>query len=297
MLHPITFSIPKEKIDENENEKTKILSNLIPGDTTTYIYNTEEEYYNEYKKSYFAITKQKAGWDCMRHYEILANGCIPYFIDIENCPKNTMYLLPKKELIEGKKLYEEKFENKKINELTEEDKREYNILQKKLLEYTKENLTTEKMGEYILKKTNNEKVERILYLSGDTNPDYLRCVTLHGLKEKLGKKCHDYPKIPHIYKTDSIDYTKLYGKGISYTNLLEERMHDENLDNSVYEDIKNKKYEIVIYGSYHRGMPYYDLVNEIYKPKEIILLCGEDIHRCDCNNYVENGHHVFVREL
>ena len=298
MLHPITFSIPKEKIDENGNEKTKILSNLIPGDTTTYIYNTEEEYYNEYKKSYFAITKQKAGWDCMRHYEILANGCIPYFIDIENCPENTMYLLPKKELIEGKKLYEEKFENKKINELTEEDKREYNILQKKLLEYTKENLTTEKMGEYILKKTNNEKVERILYLSGDTNPDYLRCVTLHGLKEKFGKKCHDYPKIPHIYKTDSIDYTKLYGKGISYTNLLEERMHDETLDNSVCEDIKNKKYEIVIYGSYHRGMPYYDLVNEIYKPNEIILLCGEDIHWwCDCNHYVERGHHVFVREL
>ena len=53
---------------------------------------------------------------------------------------------------------------------------------------------------------------------------------------------------------------------------------------SVCEDIKNKKYEIVIYGSYHRGMPYYDLVNEI------ILLCGEDIHWwCDCNHYVERG--------
>jgi hypothetical protein len=47
-------------------------------------YNTEEEYYNEYKKSYFAITTKKCGWDCMRHYEILANGCIPYFLNIEN---------------------------------------------------------------------------------------------------------------------------------------------------------------------------------------------------------------------
>jgi len=298
MLHPITFSIPKEKIDEKENEKTKILSDLIPGDTSTYIYNTEEEYYNEYKKSYFAITKLKAGWDCMRHYEIIANGCIPYFIDIENCPKNTMYLLPKEKLIEANKLYDEKFKNKQMNELTEEDKRDYNILKRELLEYTKEHLTTEKMGEYVLKKTNYEKVEKILYLSGDIKPDYLRCLTLHGLKEKMGKECHDYPKIPHIYKTDSIDYTNLYGKGMSYTKLLEESMHDDNLDNSVYDDIKNKKYEIVIYGSYHRGMPYYDLVNEIYKPNEIILLCGEDIHWwCDCKHYVEKGHHVFVREL
>lgn len=60
MLHPITFSIPKEKICESDTlVKTKILSSLIPGVISTYIYNTEEEYYNEYKKSYFAITKKK----------------------------------------------------------------------------------------------------------------------------------------------------------------------------------------------------------------------------------------------
>lgn len=48
MLYPINFSIPSEKI----------LSDLIPGDLTTYIYKTEE-YYEEYKKSYFEITKKK----------------------------------------------------------------------------------------------------------------------------------------------------------------------------------------------------------------------------------------------
>ena len=60
MLHPITFSIPKEKLctTQNSNTKTKILSSLIPGDTSTYIYNTEEDYYNEYKTSYFAITQK-----------------------------------------------------------------------------------------------------------------------------------------------------------------------------------------------------------------------------------------------
>jgi len=61
MLHPITFSVPSEKICTETHPiiKTKICSDLIPGDTSTYIYNTEQEYYDEYKKSYFAITKKK----------------------------------------------------------------------------------------------------------------------------------------------------------------------------------------------------------------------------------------------
>ena len=296
MLNPITFSIPAEKICESYNVKTKILSNLIPGDIDTYIYNTEEEYYNEYKQSYFAITIKKAGWDCMRHYEILANGCIPYFIDIEQCPENTMYLLPKNLFIESNVLYD-KFKNKNINELTEELINEYNVLQKKLIEYTKTYLTTDKLAKYILKKTNHENVKKILYLSQDTSPDYLRCVTLNGFKKLFCNDCHDFPKIPHIYKSDSINYIELYGKGFSYTNLLEQNLHNDNLNKTIYEDIKNKYYDIVIYGSYHRGIPYYDLINNIYKPNEIIFICGDDLHCCNYNDFLEKGHHVFVREL
>ena len=131
MLHQITFSIPTEKICKTYNLKTKILSNLIPGNTSTYIYNNEEDYYNEYKTSYFAITSKKGGWDCMRHYEILANGCIPYFLNIENCPKNTMSLLPKELFIQSNILYEDKFKNKNINELKKEEINEYNIITKK----------------------------------------------------------------------------------------------------------------------------------------------------------------------
>jgi hypothetical protein len=297
MFYPISFSIPKEKICDGYNAKTKILSNLIPGDISTYIYNTEEEYYNEYKKSYFAITKQKFGWDCMRHYEILANGCIPYFINIEKCPPNTMYFLPKYLLIEANLLYDNKFKNKNINELTEVEINEYNVLQKILLEYTKKFLTTDKMAQYILKKTNSENALNVLFLSGTTEPDYLRCVTLHGFKTLFGEKCHDSPKVPHIYKTNTINYRNLYGKGITYSNVLEEKLHNDNLDISIEEDIKNKKYDLVIYGSYHRGMPYYHLVCQTYKAHEIIIICGEDIHVCDCNKFLNKGHPVFIREL
>ncbi len=56
-LFPITYSIPEEKIVNKIPYKTKMLSDLIPGKTDTYIYNNETDYYNEYKSSYFAITQ------------------------------------------------------------------------------------------------------------------------------------------------------------------------------------------------------------------------------------------------
>ena len=297
-VYPITFCIPNEKISLSKTNKTKILSNLIPGNLKTYIYNTEEDYYNEYKKSYFAITTKKAGWDCMRHYEILANNCIPYFIDIQKCPLNTMYFLPKQLLIKSNILYEKKFKNKNITQLNIEDINEYNILQEELLEYTKNNLTTEIMAKYILTKTNHENVKKILYLSGKIEPDYLRCLILHGFKKLFGDNCHDMPLIPHIYKLNNINYNKLYGKGMSYSNLLEINLHNNNLDIILENNINNKYYDIIIYGSYHRGMQYYDLISKIYNPNEIILLCGEDLHNnCNYINLALKGHHIFIREL
>jgi hypothetical protein len=297
MLFPITFSIPKEKICDISIQKTKILSNLIPGKVSTYIYNTEQEYYNEYQESYFAITTQKAGWDCLRHYEILANRCVPLFINIDECPINTLFLFPKKLLFEAINLYNNKFANKKINELTIEDINEYAILQNKLLEYTKNYLTTDKIAKYILQKTNHENINKILYLSQDVGPDYLRCLTLHGFKSIFGSDCHDYPKIPHIYKSQNINYANLYGKGMTYTNLLEQYVHDSSLDTNVVNNIKNKYYDIVIYGSYHRGMPYYDLICSIYKPNEIILICGEDLHNCNYDYFLNKQHFIFIREM
>ena len=293
---PITFSIPKEKIINFIPEKIKMVSSLIPGKLDTYIYNNEIDYYNEYRISFFAITTKKSGWDCMRHYEIMANGCIPYFPNIENCPQNTMILLPKYLFLTGNMLYE-KYKNININDLSIENITELNKTILDLLNYIKQFLTTEKIAKYILEKTNNTNIKKILYLSQDPSPDYLRCVTLHGFKEIMGENCHDYPKIKHIYKTNDIDYTTLYGKGFSYSNCLDNINRNDNYDLSIENDIKNKKYDIVIYGSLHRGTPYYNLVCQYYKSSDIILLCGEDEHCCIYNQFISKGHYVFVREL
>jgi hypothetical protein len=106
-VESINFSVPKSKILKSIDIKPiHLVAPLIPGKSKTYIYKNEEDYYKMYQKSIFGITYKKTGWDCMRHYEILMNGCLPLFLDIENCPDLTMKNLPKKKITEIKKNYE-----------------------------------------------------------------------------------------------------------------------------------------------------------------------------------------------
>lgn len=294
-IYPITFSIPEEKIVSFVPYKDKHLSDLIPGKQSTYIYNTEKTYYDEYKRSYFAITMKKAGWDCMRHYEIMANGCIPIFENIKDCPKNTMALLPKHLIVEGNELYKKIKETNETNHIIQ--KEQCNQLIQKYLKYVREHLTTKKIAEYVLLKTNSQHIKKILFLSGHLFSDYLRCLTLHGFKELIGQNCHDYPKVPHLYKGHDIEESKMWGKGFTYNGLLDNSLHNDELDKTVDDDIKNKKYDIIIYGSMHRGLPLYDLCTKYYNPNEIIILCGEDAHNCCYEQFVLKGNHVFLREM
>src|SRR5437870_10123235 len=90
----IQFSIPDCKIVSSVPEKIRDFASYVPNDWRyigEYVYEEEEAYYQGYKDAYYAVTKKKGGWDCMRHYEILANGCIPYFLDLEKCPRGAMF--------------------------------------------------------------------------------------------------------------------------------------------------------------------------------------------------------------
>ena len=128
---PITFAIPQSQLVNTNVEKIKLLGTIIPGDVSTYVFNTELEYYYDYASSYYGVTHKKAGWDCMRHYEILANKCIPYFVDLENCPTNTLTTFPKEIILETNLYAREKKIHPNYDKLNEE-----------LFHYTKEHLTT-----------------------------------------------------------------------------------------------------------------------------------------------------------
>ncbi len=177
-VYPINFAIPAKKVMKSINMNPKnILSPLIPGKMKTYIYKNENDYYKMYQNSIFSLTYRKNGWDCLRHYEILANGSIPMFIKLNDCPENTLTNLPKEKLIEFFNMYKrilgfynpfyiykkkfwdlEKFTNfikhiyKRMPSSIDliKENSEINQLRNYLLDFTKKNLTSEELANYLI---------------------------------------------------------------------------------------------------------------------------------------------------
>jgi hypothetical protein len=180
-VHPINFAIPKEKIVHTINPKPlNILAPLIPGKYSTYIYENEQDYYQSYQNSVFALTYKKMGWDSLRHYEILMNGCIPLFLNIDKCPEKILTNLPKKLLSEifiqyswilnqffPTNIYKKKFLSieKFFLYFINLFKKKYDTatlintypelfeIKKKMIDYTKKNLTTEKIASNMISDT------------------------------------------------------------------------------------------------------------------------------------------------
>jgi hypothetical protein len=106
-LLPIEFAVPAEKI-RPMGIKSDFWAACDPRDRATYkFYGDEGAYYRQYNQAYFGYTMKKGGWDCCRHYEIMAAGALPYFAGLAECPPRTMNWLPKRLLLEAKKLAED----------------------------------------------------------------------------------------------------------------------------------------------------------------------------------------------
>lgn len=91
----INFGFPSEKIIKVLPKKSKLFNTHIvdpevkqniKGASLDYAFAAEKDYYNDLKASKFGITTKKGGWDCMRHYEIAANGTVPCFRDLDKKP-------------------------------------------------------------------------------------------------------------------------------------------------------------------------------------------------------------------
>lgn len=101
---PVTFAIPEEKIAKGIARKDKsrmfpphiVDSELVQhpefrkyvkeGPQETPVFTEEADYYQSLKESQFGITVKRAGWDCLRHYEIAANGAVMCFRALSTKP-------------------------------------------------------------------------------------------------------------------------------------------------------------------------------------------------------------------
>lgn len=284
--YPIQFAISETKMVCEIPSKDQDFASLIPGRLDTYIYNWESDFYKDYQRSYFAITTEKGGWDCLRHYEILANGCIPYFVNLENCPPKIMTLLPKKLILEAMNLPGVSYG--KIDHSLFDKERYFQILEQ-LLDYTRKVLSAKAMAQSILDTLHYSGTGKILYLSDSPDPDYLRCCMLIGFKELLGDRVVDVPKIAHIYTSYPHDEHLLYGKGFTYTKIVEDLpINRDNIEHR----IRMREFDLIIYGSVHRGLRFHDLVKRTYPSHKIVYFCGEDSHRCSYKSLTN----LFLRE-
>lgn len=281
-VYPISFSIPEQKIISGVTEKTKRFAHIVPGDLSTYIFDTEASYRADYQTSVFGRTQRKAGWDCLRHYEILANGCIPWFQDLEDCPARTMTHFPKRIVLEA-------MQSESPTEFIPE-----------LLAYTQEHLTCRAMAQYVLTTVGYPSPSRILYLGSQSGPDYLRCLTAIGFKQLLGSSCIDSVGLPHLYEDYSTPET-LYGRGFTYTQTIPISAKPPLV---TLDELRSGAFDLVIYGSLHRGLPYWDDVVNAYPLDRVVVFCGEDCdekslqHTCTLGTALaQKGVHVFIREL
>jgi hypothetical protein len=93
-IRPIAFSIPEEKIVDEPPKKLKPFPSHVVdsevagrvGAEPDYAFDNESEYYDDLRASRFGITTKRAGWDCLRHYELAASGCVVCFRDLERKP-------------------------------------------------------------------------------------------------------------------------------------------------------------------------------------------------------------------
>ena len=95
-LNRISFCIPESKIARNDvRVRSQVLaSDIVDPEVATVVgagverrrFDLESDYYEDLDSSLYGITTKRAGWDCLRHYELAARGCILCFRDLSKKP-------------------------------------------------------------------------------------------------------------------------------------------------------------------------------------------------------------------
>jgi len=262
----------------------------------------EAEYKRAYREAYFGATKKKAGWDCMRHYEIVASGAVPFFDDDPTqAPEGTLAFWPRK-LLRDLRTWPGVHSANSTVDADLLDASGYGALAAGLLTYLRDRLTTAALATYILETMGQADARKVLILSAHPAPDFLREFVVHGFREILGIDAVDFIKPQHLYEPsaeapwDHAQRKDLYGNGFTYAYRLRD---DPRVDRSdVAAKINAHFFDVVVYASVHRGLPYFDAVRGHYGPGEIAFVDGEDEH--GWSNFSaalpEMGHY-FMREL
>ena len=157
---PIAFSIPEQKIkrvvpasktkdfpihivDQEVAEQLPHAFFSATGSDKLF-FTDEADYIDDLTKSRFGITTKRAGWDCLRHYELAANGCVLCFRDLDKKPATCApYGLDESNCI----IYRDSKELKdRIASMTDE---EYSALQEQTYKWIDSNTTANRARQFL----------------------------------------------------------------------------------------------------------------------------------------------------
>jgi len=291
MIYPIAFSIPSEKIVPYVPFKMQHTA------THKYQFDDCNLYLENYRKSIFANTTLKCGWDCLRHYEILSQGTIPNFEKragpycpngLADCPEKTMFNYPKKETL----TLMEKYGSLDFGDIMRTSSSELYEDLDRVLRYTRANLTSEASAEYLLEKAKVPGSRKILYISnvkaGEHDNDYLYNMLMNGLKINSKGECDIFPEFAHTYKLFSLaESKKMYGKGFNYTRFVDDSYRNKRTKEEIIDQIRTGYYDkICIYISHSNPFHYNEFLDinnpwyifKHYSMNDIVFICGHD---CD----------------
>ncbi len=314
-IFPLGYAFPDELFQTTIPAKKQLWAEVIPGLKETYRFSDEDSYYQMYSDARFAYTWKKGGWDCLRHYEILASGTIPVFPDLAGCPVDTLTHLPKELIL---------LANKEL--LPWKDKPEYHSKYQKyavaILEHAKEKASFSAMSEDFLKNLGAQPSQKILFLNCDSNVNYSRELLFIGLsrtQESHKGLCHAYPKLDYLYDNFPLEKAdKCYGKGFGYTRRLSHNPNSEDLP-STAEEVENSItqgfWDFIVYGKMglDEGQlgtaptcPFWKTVAKVYSKNQIAFVYGGDhiqnLQDMGCAHSRHLAYHAklgkcFVREL
>lgn len=96
-MRPISFGIPEHFVLDEIPLKTKdfpahVVDSEVAaavGAASSYAFDDEDAYYEDLRASRFGVTTKREGWDCMRHYELAASGCVLCVRDLGSKPSTS----------------------------------------------------------------------------------------------------------------------------------------------------------------------------------------------------------------
>eukprot|EP01062_Namystynia_karyoxenos_P016060 TRINITY_DN15857_c0_g1_i1.p1 TRINITY_DN15857_c0_g1~~TRINITY_DN15857_c0_g1_i1.p1 ORF type:complete len:534 (+),score=96.14 TRINITY_DN15857_c0_g1_i1:115-1716(+) len=277
---PISFSMPESLLVDDIPPKEKDCPDLVPGglgsSSHRFINSTEGSYYQEYRRSRYCVTYKKAGFDCMRHYEIIFNGCMPFFLDLEYAYQYSVTHLPRSLLLEARDLPGVSFNCTSVRVEIDHSifpVARYEQLLRALLAHAREHLTTKAMARHALRVTGNAAARKVLWLRGRGDRHlpyiwwggYLDHLLLHGFRTLLGINFIDTDPDMHDFLYEPRkgccnrstlafweNFRRLYGKGFTYAGHLSReesaRVNREDIDSR----LKRKEFDVVVL-PVHRG--------------------------------------------